>query len=111
MEVHKILGFGFLEGVYEKALLMELAANEIDARNQVSIPVHYKGMSVGEYFADVIVEDKILLELKATHKLDHAHEVQLVHYLNATDIAVGLLINFGKSRLEYRRKEKEVPEF
>jgi GxxExxY protein len=95
-EVYNILGYGFLEKVYENALVIELRGAGLDVKQQHPITVVYKGEIIGEYFADLVVEDKVIVELKSVSALDPAHEVQLVHYLKATGLEVGLLINFGK---------------
>ena len=95
--VHNELGEGFLEKVYENALLIELKEAGLAARQQVPISVIYRGRPVGEYFADLPVESKLVLEIKAIQQLLKEHEVQLVHYLTATGIEDGLLINFGHS--------------
>ena len=101
--VHNTLGAGFLEKVYENALLFELRSEGLDADRQASLKVEYKGIVVGEYFADLVVEGKVICELKAIEKLSSYHEVQLVNYLVATRIDIGLLINFGES-VTVRRK-------
>lgn len=102
-EVHRILGTGFLEKVYENAMLEELKARGLKAEAQRGITVFYKGKSVGDYIADFVVDDKIIVELKSLDKLNDIHELQLKNYLKATGIEVGLLINFGKS-VEVKRK-------
>ena len=102
-EVHNILGSGFLEKVYENALLTELQIRGIKAEAQIPISVRYKDKIVGEYVADIVVEESVLLELKALEKLADVHEIQLKNYLKATNIELGLLINFGKS-VEVKRK-------
>jgi GxxExxY protein len=102
-EVYNQLGFGFLEKVYEHALMIELEKNNIPAKNQQSLEVYYKGESVGDYFADIIIDGKIILELKATESIIEEHEYQLINYLKATNIEIGLLLNFGK-KPEIRRK-------
>lgn len=101
--VHNTLGAGFLEKVYENALLFELRSEGLDADRQASLKVEYKGIVVGEYFADLVVEGKVICELKSIEKLSSYHEVQLVNYLVATGIDIGLLINFGES-VTVRRK-------
>jgi len=101
--VHNTLGAGFLEKVYENALLFELRSEGLDADRQASLKVEYKCIVVGEYFADLVVEGKVICELKAIEKLSSYHEVQLVNYLVATGIDIGLLINFGES-VTVRRK-------
>ena len=103
IEVHKILGFGFLENVYEKALLKELILRGLKAENQKEIRVTYKGEEVGSYFADIVVNDKIILELKSVEHLINIHKAQLLNYLKATELRLGFLINFGKEKAEYKR--------
>jgi GxxExxY protein len=105
-KVHKTLGGGFLEKVYENALMIELKRCGIRAFQQVPIPVKYEGEVVGEYFADLLVEDRIVCELKANELLSREHEVQLVNYLTATRLDIGLLINFGRSVI-VRRKYRQ----
>ncbi len=102
-EVHNILGSGFMEKVYENALLNELISRGIKADAQRQLSVSYKGAVVGEYYADIVVEDSLIIELKAVEKLTDIHELQLKNYLKATNIELGLLINFGKS-VEIKRK-------
>ncbi len=102
-EVYRQLGFGFLEKVYEHAMMIELQRIGLHARNQQPIGVFYKGQSVGEYFADIIVEEAVIIELKAAETLVLDYETQLIYYLKATNFEVGLLLNFGK-RPEIRRK-------
>ena len=95
-EVHKALGFGFLEKVYENALVVALRERGLQLRQQAPITVFFHGMAVGEYYADIIVEDRVILELKTTERLSPEHSMQLIHYLRATAIEVGLLLNFGQ---------------
>lgn len=102
-KVYNTLGSGFLEKVYENALCMEIEILGLEVERQAPIKVLYKGKVVGEYFADLLVEKNIIVELKAVTELNRAHEVQLVNYLRATGLRVGLLINFGDSIL-IRRK-------
>ena len=94
--VYNKLGYGFLEKVYENAMLIELKKFGLDCRNQFPIKVYYDEKNVGEYFADIIVNDYVIVELKAAENLCEEHECQLVNYLKATEIEVGLLLNFGK---------------
>ena len=101
--VHRTLGAGFLEKVYENALAHELRKNGLKVAQQVPIAVFYDGQQVGEYFADLLIEDSVVCELKAGEAISKQHEVQLVNYLVATGIEVGLLINFG-SGVTVRRK-------
>jgi GxxExxY protein len=103
-KVHNTLGFGFLENVYQNALLIELEKNGLQVQKEVPIKVFYDEQIVGDYVADVIVEDKVILELKSSKELHPAHEAQLTNYLKATGIEVGLLINFGSERVDVKRK-------
>ena len=108
--VHNTLGSGFLEKVYEQALILELKASGLSVRSQEPLSVKYRDQIIGEYFADLIVEDQVICELKAVDVLKKAHEVQLVNYLVATGIDVGVLINFGDSvtvRRKYREYKKQ----
>ena len=98
------LSSGFLETVYQKALLIELSKQNIQAEAEVPVDVYYDDFVVGEYRADIVVEKKIILEIKAIQHLLPVHEAQLVNYLTATKIDCGLLINFGGERLEIKRK-------
>ena len=102
-KVYNSLGFGFLEKVYENALKYELELMHLKVEKQKPIDVYYREMKVGEYFADLIIENKVILELKAAEFLIEEHELQLINYLKATEIEVGLLLNFGK-KPEIRRK-------
>ena len=95
--VHNTLGAGYLEKVYEQALILELKASGLSVRSQEPLSVKYRDPIIGEYFADLIVEDQVICELKAVDVLKKVHEVQLVNYLVATGIDVGVLINFGDS--------------
>ena len=106
MEVHKILGPGFLESVYQFALEKELSLRCIPFQSQVELPVSYKETLVGVYKADLIVDNKIILELKGISRLNTSHEAQALHYLAATGLQLAILINFGMSSLEYRRVVK-----
>ena len=95
-KVYNDLGFGFLEKVYANALYHELITMGLDVVKQQPIKVHYQDILVGEYFADLVVEDKVIVELKAAEALCEEHELQLINYLKATEKEVGLLLNFGK---------------
>jgi GxxExxY protein len=96
-KVHNKLGFGFLESVYQNALMIELDKAGLSAEPQAPIKVFYDDRIVGDFIADIIVEDKVILELKSVKELHPAHEAQLTNYLKATGIEVGLLINFAES--------------
>ncbi len=102
-KVYNELGYGFLEKVYQNALLLELSSTGLHVESQKQIKVYYQDKAVGEYYADIIVDDVVILELKAAEALVEEHEFQLINYLKATDIEVGLLLNFGKTP-EIRRK-------
>ncbi len=102
-KVHNSLGFGFLEAVYQNALLIELLKAGLRAEKEKKIQVYYDNQLVGDYIADIIVEESVILELKSVKELHPAHEAQLINYLKATCIEVGLLINFGES-VEVKRK-------
>ena len=102
-DVHNELGYGFLEKTYENALLYELEEREIEAKQQVPVSVSYKGNIIGEFVADIMIENKLICELKSVSRILPVHEVQLVNYLSATGINNGLLINFSNS-VEIKRK-------
>jgi GxxExxY protein len=102
-EVNRVLGAGFLEKVYKNALVHELKKQGLKAESQVSISVSYKGDIVGEYTADIMVEDKVILELKAVDKIQKVYEAQIINYLKATGIKVGLLVNFKHPKAEIKR--------
>ncbi|MEA3496151.1 MAG: GxxExxY protein [Bacteroidota bacterium] len=105
-KVHNTLGPGFLEKVYENAMMIELKKAGLKAKQQFNIPVFYDHTLIGDFFADIIVEDKVILELKAIENLIKIHEVILVNYLQGTGNEIGLLINFGSS-VEVKRKYKD----
>ena len=102
-EVYRVLGHGFLEKVYERALLKELRSKGLKAQAQVPIEVRYKGEIVGDYYADLVVEDKVIIELKAQENLSKAYDAQLLNYLKATKIQVGLLVNFTYPKATVKR--------
>ena len=102
-KVYNTLGFGFLEKVYENALFIELRNMDLFVEKQRHIKVYYEELEVGDYFADLIVDGKVIIELKASESLCEEHEFQLINYLKATEIEVGLLLNFGK-KPEFKRK-------
>ena len=101
--VYDKLGYGFLESVYENALLIELKRLGVEVENQKELKVYYDNEIVGIFRSDIIVEDKIIIELKSVVSLTKIHEVQLVNYLKATKLKVGILVNFGE-KLEIKRK-------
>jgi GxxExxY protein len=106
MRVHRELGHGFNEKVYQNALAIELAENNLSSEVEKQLKVYYKDNQVGEYFADIMVKETLILELKAVQNLCEAHEAQLVNYLTATNIEEGLLINFGAPSLQFKKKYK-----
>ncbi len=101
-DVYNELGHGFLESTYAEALVVALKESGLTAAREVPVPVWFHGRKVGQYYADLIVEGVVLLELKAARVLESAHEAQLLHYLRATEVEVGLLLNFGL-RPQFRR--------
>jgi GxxExxY protein len=104
MKVHRTLGYGFLESVYQKALLCELAKAGLKVESDKLIQVHYEGAIVGDFKADLVVNDELVVELKAVSTMAIEHEVQLVNYLVATKKDIGLLLNFGARSLEFKKK-------
>jgi GxxExxY protein len=109
-EVNRVLGPGFLEKVYENALLVELIGRGLKAKSQVPIRISYKERIVGEYVADMLVEEKVIVELKTVEELNRVHEAQLLNYLKATGIRVGLLVNFRHPKAEIKRMVLNLPE-
>ena len=109
-EVNKVLGAGFLEKVYERALLMELRERGLTAESQVPIKVAYKEKIVGEYIADIVVEEKVIVEVKAGENFERVHEAQLLNYLKATGVKVGLLVNFRHPKADIKRMVLHLPE-
>jgi len=107
-KVHNNLGQGFLEKVYQNAMVIELKKRELKVESEKLIKVYYEDEIVGKYGADLIVEDKVIVELKAVDELNKKFEVQLVNYLTATKLNVGLLLNFGRESLQYKRKIKTL---
>lgn len=106
--VANVLGSGFLEKVYENAMVVELKSMNLDVESQYSLPVMYKGICVGDYFADLYVENEIIVELKAISTVDKIHKHQLLNYLKACGKKVGLLINFGSPRITINRILNDV---
>jgi len=102
-EVHRVLGYGFLEKVYQRAMQVELKQRGRNAELEHRIPVQYKGEGVGEYAADLLVENRVLVELKVASDYQKADEAQLLNELKATSLKVGLLINFGRTKVEFKR--------
>jgi GxxExxY protein len=103
MEVHKILGPGFLESVYQAALAHEFQLCSIHFEQQKRLPVTYKGTNVGDFIADFVVDEEIIVEIKAAHTLNPNHQAQALHYLAATGYRLAILINFGADSLDYKR--------
>jgi GxxExxY protein len=108
MHVHRILGPGFLETIYHTALMRRLQKSGLKVESQRSLAVHFEDEIIGNFLVDLIVEDQLILELKAVTSLNSAHEVQLVNYLTALRIEKELLLNFGGSSLEFKRKSRTV---
>ena len=102
--IRRQLGPGYIESVYKNAMLVELEKNGLAYEVEKPIKVYYDGTLVGDFYADIIVENRLILELKAVSNLHMAHEIQLVNYLTATGIDDGLLINFGSETLQFKRK-------
>ncbi len=102
--IRRKLGPGYLESVYKNAMIIELKKHHLSYEVEKPIQVYYDGFLVGEFKADIVVEDRLILELKAVNSLHIAHEVQLVNYLTATGVDNGLLINFGSEELQIKRK-------
>ena len=103
MEVHRVLGPGFLEAVYESALAYELTLRGIHFEPQKHLPVYYKEQLLGEYIADLVIEEQIILELKAVSAISAAHEAQAHHYLAATGLKLAIILNFGAESLQQKR--------
>ena len=106
MTVHCELGHGFNENVYKQALAIELTEHNFSVEIEKQVKVFYKGHEVGEYYADLLVNDSLVLELKSVQALCEAHEIQLVNYLTATSLEEGLLLNFGSPSLQFKKKFK-----
>ena len=103
MKVHNELGSGFLEKVYENAMMLHFEIEGIKAEQQKEIKVKYLGKEIGHYISDIFVDEKVIVELKTVEKLTDVHTAQLINYLKATGIKIGLLINFKNEKLEYKR--------
>ncbi len=106
--VYNKMGYGFLESVYEKCLLIELRKMGLQVESQKQITVIYDGQNVGDFIADIVVEDQIIIELKSVRRVVKAHEIQLVNYLAATKKDVGLILNFDETSVEIKRKVRTV---
>ena len=103
-QVYNNLGFGFLESVYRKAMVIEIEASRLRVQQERPLKVLYRDQIVGDFFADLLVEDELIVELKSVERLGKVHEAQLVNYLVATGIEIGLLINFGSTGVDVKRK-------
>lgn len=106
-KVYNKLGFGFLESVYKKAMIIELSRSNLKTEEEKPLKVYYDSQAVGEFYTDLFVEDEIVVELKSVQSLAKDHEVQLVNYLNGLKKDIGLLINFGPSGVEIKRKYRQ----
>lgn len=102
-EVHNVLGYGFLERVYQRAMQVELTLRKVKVELEPKLQVHFKGVIVGDYAADLLVEDQIVVELKTDPEYQPAHEAQLLNELKGTRIRLGYLINFGRTKVEFKR--------
>ncbi len=103
LEVHNELGCGFLEKVYENALMLLFERDKIPARQQAPADVHFQGKVIGQYFADILVDNKLILELKTVDVIANIHIAQVLNYLRATGMKLGMILNFGKPAFEYKR--------
>ena len=102
-EVHNIIGSGFVESVYQKAMLVECGIRAVEADCEIELPIYYKGVKIGSRRADLLVKKKVIVELKAVSELNDTHLAQAINYLEAFNLEVGLLINFGSKSLQYKR--------
>jgi GxxExxY protein len=107
-EVYNKMGYGYLESVYEKCMLIEMSNLGLKVETQKPLKVSYKGQIVGDFVADIIVNDTVIVELKSVNKIVKAHEIQLVNYLVTTNKPVGLILNFAKDKVEVKRKVKNL---
>ena len=107
-EVSNELGAGFLESVYQKAVTIVLQEKGLEVINEIPIPVYFRGKVIGNFYAGLLVEQKVIVELKAVSGLTPEHQAQVINYLKATGIDVGLLVNFGRPKLEYKRLERNL---
>jgi GxxExxY protein len=103
MNVHNVLGCGFQEFIYQKAMIIECGLHELQVKNEVEMPIFYRGIHIGTRRVDLFINDKILVELKAVSQLENVHLAQAINYLEAFRLEVGLLINFGSTKLQFRR--------
>ena len=107
-QVFNKLGFGFLESVYKKAMLIELSKDDLKVEPEKALKVYYDNDIVGDFYLDLLINDTIIVELKSVENLTKAHEVQLVNYLNGMKKEIGLLINFGPSGVDVKRKYRQI---
>jgi GxxExxY protein len=107
-QVFNQLGFGFLESVYKKAMLIELSKDDLKVEPEKALKVYYDNDIVGDFYLDLLINDTIIVELKSVENLTKAHEVQLVNYLNGMKKEIGLLINFGPSGVDVKRKYRQI---
>jgi GxxExxY protein len=107
-QVYNNLGFGFLESVYRKAMVIEIEASGLQVQQESPLKVHYRDQVVGDFFADLLVDNELIVELKSVESLGKIHEAQLVNYLVATGIEIGLLINFGSKGIDIKRKYRTL---
>ena len=103
MDVHNNLGTGFLEKVYENAVVIKLKKDGLKVVQQAPFKIYFEGQLIGEYYADILVEDKIILEAKCVEQLTNIHRAQVLNYLKATELKLGIIVNFAKPKLEYER--------
>ena len=106
--VYNQIGFGFLESVYKKAMIIELSKNEFRLEEEKPLKVYYDDQVVGNFYVDIFINDAVVVELKSVKNLLKEHEVQLVNYLNGLKIEIGLLINFGPSGVQVKRKYRDI---
>ena len=106
-KVFNALGFGFLESVYKKAIIIDLTKNNLKVEEEKPLKVYYDGQVVGDFYVDLFVEEAVIVELKSVQNLTKVHEIQLVNYLNGLRKEIGLLINFGPSGVEVKRKYRK----
>lgn len=102
-DVYNEIGHGFLESVYNNCMFLALTKAGLSVRREVPVPVYFRGQDVGQFKADLVVEGRILIELKAAQNLDRTHEAQVMNYLRATELEVGLLLNFGSPQPQFKR--------
>ena len=111
MQVHRVMGSGFQEVIYQRALAIELAQCEVSAQRELEMPIFYRQQEIGSRRADFLVEEVVLVELKAVSERNETHHAQIIHYLEAYRLPIGLLINFGGPSLEFKRLVKTRPAY